>query len=122
MKLIFLLAVLLASSAAAMVIHSSTTQQYRQSLEQEVISSTSILTTTTTFTDTVWDCGTVDDVLILPYVKLDPDPPRKGEKLNIEAHGWLKEEVINGSYIDVVVKFGVIKLLQQRMDLCEQTA
>jgi hypothetical protein len=35
---------------------------------------------------------------------LTPDPPVKGETLDIEFKGWLSEEVVNGSYIDLTVK------------------
>ena len=51
---------------------------------------------------------------------LDPDPPKKGQNLHIEFEGWLSEEIEEGAYIDVIVKYGVVKLLQKKFDLCEQ--
>ncbi|KAH8554685.1 ML domain-containing protein [Umbelopsis sp. PMI_123] len=71
-------------------------------------------------TDLITNCGNDNDILSIDYINLTPDPPVKGETLDIEFKGWLSEEVVNGSYIDLTVKFGVVKLLQKRLDLCDQ--
>ncbi|CAG8786050.1 36874_t:CDS:2, partial [Racocetra persica] len=73
-----------------------------------------------TTTETIHDCGNADDILQLEYLKITPDPPEKGHELHISAVGYLSERVMEGSYINLIVKFGMIKLLQKRLDLCEQ--
>jgi hypothetical protein len=70
--------------------------------------------------ETITDCSGVNDILQIIYINISPDPPRKGQKLSIDAAGFLEEEVTQGSYIDVTVKLGLIKLLRKRFDLCEQ--
>jgi len=74
-----------------------------------------------TITETISDCSNGNDLLEIMYINLSPDPPLKGKQLTIEALGWLKEEVGYGSYVDVTVKLGLIKLLQKRFDLCEES-
>ncbi|KAG2188417.1 hypothetical protein INT44_001170 [Umbelopsis vinacea] len=71
-------------------------------------------------TDLITNCGDEHDILSIDYINLTPDPPVKGQPLDIEFKGWLSERVENGSYIDLTVKFGVVKLLQKRLDLCDQ--
>jgi hypothetical protein len=74
-----------------------------------------------TITETISDCSNGNDILRIDYIHLSPDPPLKGRQLKIDAAGYLKEEVGQGSYIDVTVKLGLIKLLQKRFDLCEES-
>lgn len=74
-----------------------------------------------TITETISDCSNSNDILQIRYIHLSPDPPLKGKQLRIDAAGYLKEEVGEGSYIDVTVKLGLIKLLQKRFDLCEES-
>ncbi|OZJ03569.1 hypothetical protein BZG36_03092 [Bifiguratus adelaidae] len=65
-------------------------------------------------------CGTEDDLLSIEHINLYPDPPVKGETLSVDFKGYLKETVEEGAYVDVLVKYGVVKILQKRFDLCEQ--
>ncbi|CAG8644759.1 2861_t:CDS:2 [Ambispora gerdemannii] len=69
---------------------------------------------------TISDCSNDNDILQIEYIKINPDPPKKGKSLEINARGYLTERVDVGSYVDITVKLGLIKLLSQRMDLCEQ--
>ncbi|RDL33663.1 putative Phosphatidylglycerol transfer protein [Venustampulla echinocandica] len=62
------------------------------------------------------------DLLILDYVNLDPNPPLAGTVLTIEAVGTLLETVGEGAYVNLQVKYGLIKLLTTRADLCEQVS
>ncbi|CAO3681149.1 unnamed protein product [Umbelopsis vinacea] len=71
-------------------------------------------------TDLITNCGEKSDILKIEYINLSPDPPVKGENLDIDFKGYLSEQVEEGSTIDLVVKYGVVKLLQKRLDLCEQ--
>ncbi|CAG8502452.1 9375_t:CDS:2, partial [Cetraspora pellucida] len=70
--------------------------------------------------ETIKNCGTTDDILTITRLEITPDPPVKGHELNISAAGYLSETVVQGSYINLTVKFGLIKLLKKTLDLCEQ--
>ncbi|CAG8613434.1 9104_t:CDS:2 [Paraglomus occultum] len=70
--------------------------------------------------ETITDCGRTSDILQIHYIELHPDPPQKGKELTIDAAGFLSETVDKGSYVDVVVKLGLIRLLQKRYDLCDE--
>lgn len=43
-----------------------------------------------------------------------------GKTLTIEAKGNFTEKVEDGAYINLSVKYGLIRLINQRADLCEQ--
>ncbi len=43
-----------------------------------------------------------------------------GKTLTIEAKGNFTEEIEEGAYINLSVKYGLIRLINQRADLCEQ--
>jgi hypothetical protein len=40
--------------------------------------------------------------------------------LTIEASGIVKEDITDGAYVKIQVKYGYIKLLDTRADLCEE--
>lgn len=56
----------------------------------------------------------------IDYIDLAPNPPLKGEALNVTAGGVLKTTIDEGSYVEVDVRYGYIRLLKQKFDLCEQ--
>lgn len=58
-------------------------------------------------------------ILELSIVELIPNPPVRGENLTIAAAGELFDVIEEGSYVDVEVRLGYIKLLTQTFDLCE---
>ena len=43
-----------------------------------------------------------------------------GKTLTIEAKGNFTQEIEDGAYINLSVKYGLIRLINQRADLCEQ--
>jgi hypothetical protein len=43
-----------------------------------------------------------------------------GQTLSINASGNLTERVEQGAYVSLVVKYGLITLIKQTADLCEQ--
>lgn len=53
---------------------------------------------------TIEECGTEDDILKLVSYSLNPNPPLKGEVLVIDAEGVLKEDVVEGAKINLIVK------------------
>jgi hypothetical protein len=44
----------------------------------------------------------------------------RGQKLTIEAVGTTSEKIEQGAYVNLQVKYGLIKLLSTRADMCEQ--
>lgn len=73
-----------------------------------------------TLYDTVSVCSQPEDILTIHYIKLTPDPPQKGQELRVQGSGYFKETVTEGSYVDVLVKYGIMTLYSKRIDLCEQ--
>ena len=69
---------------------------------------------------TVVVCGDSTDIFQLKSVHLNPDPPHRGQGLNVSLSGTLSEDIVEGSYADVKVKLGIIKLYDQRVDLCKE--
>ncbi|VVT57861.1 uncharacterized protein SAPINGB_P005906 [Magnusiomyces paraingens] len=62
----------------------------------------------------------VPKLLTVEHVDLSPNPPERGANLTIVASGVLHTTIKEGSYIDVDVRYGFIRLLTQTFDLCEQ--
>lgn len=48
------------------------------------------------------------------------DPFRSGQTLSIKATGNFTEKIEEGAYLLLVVKYGLIRLINQKADLCEQ--
>jgi len=61
-----------------------------------------------------------DYILSIDYVDLDPNPPTAGSTLSIIANGTLSEDIDEGAKVLVQVKYGLIRLINQEADLCEQ--
>jgi len=61
-----------------------------------------------------------DDILVLDHVNLTPNPPVAGNTLTIEASGVFKEQIEKGAYVILQVKYGLIRLVNQQVDLCDQ--
>jgi len=59
-------------------------------------------------------------ILDIKYLKIDPNPPVKGESLYIEAEGVLSDTIYEGSFVEVEVRYGFIRLVKETIDLCEQ--
>lgn len=60
------------------------------------------------------------DILKIDSVDLSPNPPEAGQTLDIKATGVLKKTVENGAKIHLQVKYGLITLINQETDLCNQ--
>nr|POE54440.1 phosphatidylglycerol/phosphatidylinositol transfer protein [Quercus suber] len=59
------------------------------------------------------------DILDLISVDLTPNPPKAGASLSITAKGKLAEKVEEGAQIHLSVKYGVITIIRQTVDLCD---
>ncbi|KAJ3022871.1 UNVERIFIED_CONTAM: Phosphatidylglycerol/phosphatidylinositol transfer protein [Siphonaria sp. JEL0065] len=106
--LLFLLATLL-SLATAFAIGGN----HQQSL--------ALVDTKSAFDGSIELCGSPSDVFQPTKIAMNPDPPKRGEKLDVTVIGELSEDVVDGAYINVIVKIGVIKLYQGKLDLCEES-
>ncbi|KAL4917243.1 ML domain-containing protein [Aspergillus aurantiobrunneus] len=60
------------------------------------------------------------DLLDIRSVDLSPNPPKPGQTLKIKAEGVLHKRIEKGAYVLLEVKYGLITLLRQRPDLCDQ--
>ncbi|KAK0641551.1 putative phosphatidylglycerol/phosphatidylinositol transfer protein [Cercophora newfieldiana] len=60
------------------------------------------------------------DIITIEEVVLSPNPPQAGSILTIEATGFVKEDITEGAYVKLQVKYGYIKLLDTQADLCEE--
>jgi len=63
-----------------------------------------------------------DDLLVLEHVNLTPNPPKAGSTLTIEAVGTLLEDVEEGAYVILQVKYGLIRLVNTQANLCDQVS
>lgn len=61
------------------------------------------------------------DLIVIQNLEISPNPPERGQNLTISATGLVKEDITAGAYVEVEVKYGLIRLLRQTLDLCEQT-
>ncbi|PWN44447.1 hypothetical protein IE81DRAFT_272865, partial [Ceraceosorus guamensis] len=69
----------------------------------------------------VWkSCGEETDAVEVKSIEVTPDPPKPGQNLTVTASGIVKSRIEAGTYADVVVKLGLIKLLTRRFDVCEE--
>ncbi|KAI1485294.1 ml domain-containing protein [Biscogniauxia mediterranea] len=60
------------------------------------------------------------DIVTIESVDLTPNPPEAGSELVIKATGTVYEPVVDGAYVNLVVRYGLIRLISTRADLCEQ--
>jgi len=61
-----------------------------------------------------------EDLLTIENVDLDPNPPEVGQNLTIVAKGTLNEDIEKGAKVHLQVKYGLITLINQEADLCDQ--
>lgn len=59
-------------------------------------------------------------LLDLQSVVIDPNPPQKGANLTFVASGFLSQDIEDGAYVEVDVRYGFIRLIHQTFDLCEE--
>ncbi|KAJ9620300.1 uncharacterized protein PV06_00634 [Exophiala oligosperma] len=58
-------------------------------------------------------------ILEIDYVHLSPNPPVPGEKLTITANGTFHKDIEPGATVFLQVKYGLITLIKQEADLCD---
>lgn len=62
------------------------------------------------------------DIVHIEQVDLLPNPPEAGGNLVIRATGTVFETIEDGAYVNLVVKYGLIRLVNTKADLCEQVS
>ncbi|KAF5666030.1 phosphatidylglycerol phosphatidylinositol transfer [Fusarium heterosporum] len=60
------------------------------------------------------------DLIKIDSVDLSPNPPKAGQELLIKAKGTVKQKIEEGAYVLLTVKYGLIRLISTKADLCEQ--
>ncbi|KAF4459476.1 phosphatidylglycerol phosphatidylinositol transfer [Fusarium albosuccineum] len=60
------------------------------------------------------------DLIRIDSVDLLPNPPQAGQELVIKAKGTVKQKIEEGAYVLLTVKYGLIRLISTKADLCEQ--
>ncbi|KAM0328105.1 hypothetical protein ACHAQA_005508 [Verticillium albo-atrum] len=61
-----------------------------------------------------------NDIVHIKKVDLSPNPPKAGEDLVITATGTVDEDIEEGAYVLLQVKYGLIRLISTKADFCEQ--
>ncbi|EEQ91301.1 phosphatidylglycerol/phosphatidylinositol transfer protein [Blastomyces dermatitidis ER-3] len=61
-----------------------------------------------------------NDILTINWVDLSPNPPVPGQTLTITASGTFHKQVDEGSKVQIQVKYGLIRLVNQEADLCDE--
>ncbi|KAI2624271.1 ML domain-containing protein [Hypoxylon sp. NC1633] len=60
------------------------------------------------------------DIVKIESVDLLPNPPESGADLVIRATGTVFETITEGATVHLIVKYGLIRLINTTADLCEQ--
>jgi len=60
-----------------------------------------------------------DYILTIDHVDLSPNPPVPGQKLTISGNGTFSKDIEPGATVFLQVKYGLITLIKQEADLCD---
>lgn len=60
-----------------------------------------------------------DNPLVIGVIEVTPDPPQRGKDLSARITGNLVRVLGDGAYVDITVKFGLIKLHSERKALAD---
>ncbi|KAI8144502.1 ML domain-containing protein [Fennellomyces sp. T-0311] len=71
-------------------------------------------------TDLIKDCSDSSYILDIEDITLTPAQPQPGQELLIQASGYLKERVDYGANAHVIVKLGVVQLINRNFDICNE--
>ncbi|CAO3666028.1 unnamed protein product [Rhizopus stolonifer] len=58
-------------------------------------------------------------LLTLDYIKIDPEVFVRGQNITMELKGFLLEDIVSGSFLDVSMKIGMFPFLKFRFDFCD---
>ncbi|KAJ8099723.1 ML domain-containing protein [Lipomyces tetrasporus] len=107
--------------AAAAAVSAVSVQQLPLPFDEEIVSTLAAPTRPVPGNSPIAVCD-IDDsqILDLKYLKIDPNPPLKGAELYIEGEGYLDEQIDDGAFVEIEVRYGFIRLVKETIDLCEQ--
>jgi len=63
-----------------------------------------------------------DWIVHIDSVDLLPNPPEAGQTLVVKAVGTVRQKIEEGAYVNLMVKYNYIRLVNMRVDMCEQMA
>ncbi|KAJ1735186.1 hypothetical protein LPJ61_000680 [Coemansia biformis] len=72
-----------------------------------------------TLNDIIRDVSEEEDLLNIDYVKLDPEHPKRGTAVHLNALAYVKDR-IESATANIKVKYGFITLLNRNYDLCQE--
>ncbi|CAG9987734.1 unnamed protein product [Clonostachys byssicola] len=62
------------------------------------------------------------DLVKVQLLSTDPNPVKAGKQVSVKATLDVKQKITSGSYVKVVIKYGLIQLISTTADLCEQVS
>ncbi|KLO08057.1 hypothetical protein SCHPADRAFT_859434 [Schizopora paradoxa] len=66
------------------------------------------------------DCGDETFGVKVTSIELSPDPPQKGQELNVTVSGIVRTVIEDDAYALVKVKMGFIEVLNKEYDVCKE--
>lgn len=65
-------------------------------------------------------CNSDSNTFQLKSLSTEPETPRKGEHLKVVLNGHLSQPVLDGTALDVKVRYRRIPILSRHLDLCQE--
>ncbi|CAG9945329.1 unnamed protein product [Clonostachys rosea f. rosea IK726] len=62
------------------------------------------------------------DLVQVQLLSTDPNPVKAGRQVSVKATLDVEQTITDGSYVKVVIKYGLIQLISTTADLCEQVS
>ncbi|ODV92586.1 hypothetical protein CANCADRAFT_14931, partial [Tortispora caseinolytica NRRL Y-17796] len=59
-------------------------------------------------------------ILDVQLLNVLPNPPEAGKNITVEAYGTLSQTIEKGAYVELNVRYGMIQLIKQTVDLCDE--
>lgn len=65
-------------------------------------------------------CEAGENSFEVTRLAISPDPPQRGQQLTVTLRGHLAKRVAEGSVLELEVRYMRIRLIKQRMDVCQE--
>ncbi|KAJ1922225.1 Phosphatidylglycerol/phosphatidylinositol transfer protein [Mycoemilia scoparia] len=69
--------------------------------------------------DIITDFSDKDDLAKIKYIDIDPEQPKRGIQVKIDALAFIKEK-IEGATAHIRVKYGILPIYSKTYDLCKE--
>jgi ML domain. len=63
------------------------------------------------------NAGTSEDAIQIEGISATPDPPKPGEDLQLDVKATARSKITDGTFVDIMVKLGLVKLSHKQYDL-----